>query len=334
MHTLPVTEHSRGNAPAVTSLDPQETNDVLPAHCFHEPDPRRSETSITFRHRMYTWHRTKVVRSFERIMVHESRIFSYMGCGSGGWVVQSRTEPDRFALRSDTCHDRWCPACSKSRSMTLRANLDPLLKHKAVRFVTLTLRSREESLGVMLDRLNDSFVTLRKLKLWRDAVDAGVAFTEVKIGKDSRQWHAHLHVLIIGRYLPQEQLKQAWLAITGDSHIVDVRVVKDDAKVAQYVTKYCTKPGDNDLYRDENALDEAIIALKGRRLVTTIGAWRGVRLLRNDTISDWEPVMPWPELLRRCRDCDPIAVDIYKLITRNEWIADDTDIDDTRAPPF
>lgn len=289
---------------------------------------------MSFRHRMYAWHRKRVVQSFERLMVHESRMFAYLGCGTGAWIMQSQTDPERFALRAECCHDRWCPACAKSRAMVLRCNLEPLIKGKVVRFITLTLKHDDAFLTDKLDRLHECFQALRKLQLWKNSVVGGVAFIEVKHNSESRAWHPHIHVLCVGTYLRQDLLKAAWLAVTGDSSIVDIRLVKDETTVARYVTKYLTKPGDNSLYRDDWALDEAIRALKGRRLVTTFGTWRGHALLKNASMDDWTPVMPWPDLLRRCRDHDPVAIAIYTSVCHVEWIADETHVDDARPPPF
>lgn len=319
---------------ALTSLEPQETKSAPHPMALPGEHHRARESSVAFRHRAYEWHRTKVIRAFEVNMTHESRVYAYLGCGTGTWVMRSRTDPEHFALRSECCHDRWCPACSKSRAMVLRCNLEPLLKGHAVRMVTLTLKHSDDPLSVTLDRLHASFDALRERSLWTNAVTGGVAFIEVKHNPDTSRWHPHLHVLCIGTYLPQKLLKADWLAVTGDSHIVDVRLVKDEGKIVQYVTKYITKPCPNDLYRDSHALAEAIRALKGRRLVTTFGTWRGHALLKNRSLDDWEPVMPWPELLRLCRDADPIAIDIYHAVSKNEWIADDTQLDTTRAPPF
>lgn len=319
---------------APTSLEPQETNRTRHPMALPNEHHRARESSVAFRHRMYAWHRTKVVRAFERIMVHESRVFAMLGCGTSAWIMQSAADPERFALRSECCHDRWCPACAKSRAMVMRANLEPLLKGQAIRFVTLTLKHDEMPLQQKLDRLQDSFDKLRRMAVWTDAVQGGAAFVEVKHNDDTRRWHPHLHVLCVGRYLPQESLKAAWLAVTGDSHVVDVRLVRDENTVSRYVTKYLTKPGNNDLYRNEDALCEAIIALKGRRMVTTFGTWRGHALLKNKDLNDWTPVMPWPELLAKCRAGDPIAIDIYRLVSKFEWVADQTEVDESRAPPF
>ena len=320
--------------PDSTFLETQETKVGQSSELLGNKAVRAHESSVAFRHRMYEWHRKRVVQAFERLLIHESRMYAYLGCGSGAWVVRSRTEPDRYALRSECCHDRWCPACSKARAMVLRSNLEPLLQGRTIRFVTLTLKHDDSPLAGKLDRLQDHFKTLRTYALWKEHVDAGIAFVEVKHNSETGRWHPHLHVLTVGRFLRQQQLRDAWLAVTGDSHVVDVRLVKDESEVAKYVTKYVTKPCGNELYRDSEALDQAILALKGRRMVTTFGAWRGKKLLHNDSLTDWEPLMSWPELLRSCRMGDAVSIEIYVSVTRREWCADDTSIDSARPPPF
>lgn len=319
---------------SLTSLEGLETNGRESTETLPARPNRTNESSIAFRHSGAQWHREKVVRAFDQLMVHEMRLYSYLGCGSGGYVVQSEKDPSKYSMRSDTCHDRWCPACARARATVLRRNLEPLLKDQTIRMITLTLKNNKDSLKQKLEKLETSFSRLRRMAIWTGSVTAGVAFVEVKIGKQSRCWHPHIHALVIGSFIAQSALRDAWLAVTADSHIVDIRLVSDPTKIAQYITKYCTKPADNELYRDQEALCEAIRALKGRRMCTTFGKWRGIGLLKNDTIGDWIPVMPWRELLKLCRMGDNKAIDIYRQVSKLEWVADPVSIEFELPPPF
>lgn len=285
----------------LTLLDNRETYVPETAVALYSRLSAVSDSCVSFRHRKHQWHRTKVLDAFARLEISEIRGTAYARCGSNAWLVQSRSEKRDFSLRSDCCHDRWCPACAKTRACVIRSNLEPLLKDRTIRLVTLTLKHTDAPLTDRVSRLFDCFSRLRKLKLWTEAIDGGVAFTEVKINPDTLRWHPHIHAITVGRYLPLQRLKAAWLAVTGDSHIVDVRIVKDPGKVASYVTKYCTKPADNDLYRIPNALDEAIVALKGRRLITTFGIWRSVALLHWESKEEWSAILEWPEFIKRIK---------------------------------
>lgn len=336
-----------------TSLDPLETSlpddtydvpvqephaDVpvfVDQHGFSYPpiknDPRQHESSIEFRHRQYQWHRDKVLRAFHAMMLHENRRIAYECCGNGGWVVQSATDPEKFAVRSNTCRDRWCPACGRARAAVMQRNLEPLLAGRTIRMVTLTRKHTDRPLKSQLTDLYECFTRLRRTHNWSNAVDAGVAFCEVKRNAERDEWHPHLHVLVVGRYVSQAILKRDWLAITKDSHVVDVRIVRNQVDVCRYVTKYLTKPCNNDVYRCAGSLREAIRALKGVRMATTFGDWRGSRLMRNDTIDEWVPIMPWDRLLERCRIGDADAIAMYIAITRTSWEANPTEIEGTPA---
>lgn len=326
-------DYQRSMGFVCTPLVPIETKGSDPATRLISDDGQELESSMDFRHSGTKLLRARVLLSFERLMIGGNRLHNYLHCGSGGWIMQSLTDPDRYTVRCQTCRDRWCPACAKSRAMVLRCNLEPLIASQTVRFITLTLKHNDETLRQRLDKLFSCFKRLRKLPIWNDSVLAGVAFTEVKINKDTRRWHPHIHCLVTGKYLPLGQLQDAWLAVTGDSNIVDIRIVKDADTIAHYVTKYCTKPADGKLYNDPEALDAAIEALKGRRLVTTFGAWRGLPLLRNDTIDDWECVMPWPELMRLCRIGDEKARFVYRQVLRRDYECNDTTEFHARPPP-
>jgi hypothetical protein len=160
---------------------------------------------------------------------------------------------------------------------------------KSLRFITLTLKHGVGPLKTQIDRLGTCFTRLRHRKLWQSAVGGGASFVEIKRSKDGRHWHPHLHIVVEGRYLAQSALSADWLAVTGDSYVVDIRMIRDAAKVGSYVVKYASKPLDRSLYANPDWLDEAMIALRGRRLVATFGSWSHLALTAaGDDPGDWE----------------------------------------------
>ena len=295
----PGTTHTTSMGFSGTLLDNRETTGTESALDLYRRLSASDNSCVSFRHRKHEWHRDRVLASFGRLEIDEIRQRAYASCGSNAWLVQSESEKREFALRSDCCHDRWCPACAKTRASIIRHNIQPLIEQRTCRFITLTLKHTDEALTDRISRLFSSFARLRKLKLWTDSIDGGAAFTEVKINTETGRWHPHIHAIAVGRYLPLQRLKAAWLACTGNSHIVDIRIIKDPHKVASYVTKYVTKPADNNLYRIPEALDEAIVAMRGRRLVATFGTWRATALLRWEARDEWRPVLEWPEFIKR-----------------------------------
>jgi len=178
---------------------------------------------------------------------------------------------------------------------------------KVLRFVTLTLKTSPAPLGEQLDRLYKCFKQLRDLALWRKNVTGGILFLELTIGRDGG-WHPHLHILASGSYLPQDALSAAWLKITGDSYIVDVRLVRNPAIAASYVAKYASKVVPASLTHDEPHLVEAILALRGRRTFSPFGSWTGWQLSKPppDDCS-WDIVAPLNQLLAAANGGDPEA---------------------------
>jgi hypothetical protein len=152
-----------------------------------------------------------------------------------------------------------------------------------------------------------------------DHVSGGVQILEVKLGQDAL-WHVHLHCLLEGQYLDQRQLSAEWYATTGDSFIVDVRRCGEGE--VKYAAAYAGKPLDASIFADEGKLDEAVVALKGVRLVTTFGEWRGldVDAPDPDAPTDWVTVAPLCRLLNDARRGDRWALALLGQLTRHRPI--------------
>ena len=117
-------------------------------------------------------------------------------------------------------------------------------------------------------------------------------FTEIKIGRDGR-WHVHCHIIAESSFLDSQELSREWHSVTGDSPVVDVRAIKDLDHAARYVAKYGSKPCDRSVLFQPSRLIEAITALRGSRMCTTFGEWRGRKLSSPNEDTDnigWEEV--------------------------------------------
>ena len=299
---------SHGNPSSTTttrkpmlSLDPLETS--LPAvqteiasEAIREVE--RSEWTGTtlaslssiFRHSGWAPVRKRVYASLRRTMQPVNRIISFESCGDAIRVLVDKADPNHYKLAGNYCHDRWCTPCATERARVVARNILDLAGPNRLRFMTLTLRAKPVSLELRIRDLRSFFSRLRKTRLWKRSVKAGIACLEVKRYATVEAWHCHYHVLFEGRYIVREELAAAWKAITGDSDIVDVRLARDRQNVARYITKYVSKPLDMTYTRTDELLDEAVEALKGVRLVDTFGAWRGVRLTQVDGDAEWTDV--------------------------------------------
>ena len=136
-------------------------------------------------------------------------------------------------------------------------------------FLTLTLKIVPSGdVDAEVSRILASFRKLRQRKVW-NAKD-GIASIEIlKKGEDS--WYVHIHALIDSKWMDQKALSDAWLDITGDSSVVDIRRVKSERRQAlREVLKYQTK------IWELNEEDKEFIekTFKHRRFIYTFGIKR------------------------------------------------------------
>ena len=243
-----------------------------------------------FRHSSWQHFRIRVACAMYEVYGISSAVDAFCNCGERMIVLKSTSDPTLHRVVPSSCKSRWCKPCYATRAALLRTRLAARLDNRPVRFVTLTLRASDESLKSVIDRLYKSFRALRVLPIWKNRVFGGAAFLEVKRGENSGGWHAHLHMLTQGRYLPQADLSKAWLSVTGDSPIVDIRIVRDRRCVLQYVTKYATKSNGLDSSLADADLVEIVSSLRGRRTIITFGTWKSYALLHQEPGDEWEMV--------------------------------------------
>lgn len=241
----------------------------------------------TFRHSGWRHNRNLVYRALQRTLQSFSRRQAFSQCGAHAFVFRTLEKPYNYRLGGSSCHDRFCIPCARDRSRCLATNVLKVLADRQARFLTLTLKHRDEPLPETVDRLYDSFRKLRAHAFWKRHVTGGCAFLELKWSTRSEEWHVHLHALVHGRYVPRDDLRREWYKCTGDSFVVDVRFVKDQASVGRYVTKYVSKPVNDTFLNRRELLDEAVEATHNRRLALTFGDWRGIKLTESPEPGDW-----------------------------------------------
>lgn len=112
-------------------------------------------------------------------------------------------------------------------------------------------------------------------------VIAGVYSTEIKKGKNSNIWHPHIHLLIISdRIIDYSDAIQEWKDITLDScniHFDPITPENMDTSFVE-VFKYALKFSDMP-FKDNY---EAFQAIRGKRLLGSFGAFRGLETVEID----------------------------------------------------
>lgn len=313
------------------SLDPPETN--LEIRLAAQPlGYNHTSASLRFRHTGWQRDRQRVYDALIRTDQPGPVRQDFRDCGLHAYVLQSSTDPTVYRVAGSTCHHRFCLPCGQQRSRTIAMNVLDRLHGQRARFLTLTMRSTTESLASLLTKLTNAFARLRTRAFWKHHVTGGVAFTEIKWNATLQRWNVHLHAIIQGRYMKVGLLSQLWKQITGDSLIVDLRAITDERMVARYITKYASKPLSHTVLHEPHRLDEAILALKGRRLATTMGDWRGVLLTPTQDEDSWVNLGSLTQMYQQASEGNASAITILSSLNAPD-VPTTVAIPMTRAPP-
>lgn len=319
-----------------TPLDPHETtvdvdhpdpNPIHPGHGDHSTsvtlrshDLRLTgsaaalRSSTAFRHSGWAPIRRRVWQALKDTGVPQQRLERFEACGNRAWVVSPSDDPRRFKIIGNYCRDRFCTPCATARSHFIADQLYDVIRDERIRFVTLTIKTGDASLTHYLDKLRASFRRLRQTKLWKNCVRDGVSMQEIKWNTDTHRWHPHLHLLVTGRYIPVQALRNAWKKATGDSFVVDVQCLRNSMDGARYVSKYATKAIDNATLRNPTRLREAIHALHGKRTFLLFGAWRKVSMKPPSMSGNWEYVVTLDKLCSLLSVRNDYAIQVFHCL--------------------
>lgn len=297
-----------------SSLDASEKESRLVPVASRGIFPYECSPGERFRHSGWSRFRGLLLESLKRTMQPINRIACWESCGYKCYLLQSIDHPKQFKVAGSNCHDRFCQPCARLRSQCIAGALVDHIGDRTVRLVTLTLKHRRASLSDSLDRLYTCFSKLRRTQCWMRAVEGGAAFIELTWSERSGDWHPHLHVLCTGRYLAHQELKNAWYRVTGDSHIVDIRLARDKGQVTSYVTKYVTKVISNTYINRPDLLDEAVCALKGRKLCLTFGSWRGLLLTFSSDDTGWVNIGSYDKWMSAALRGDSEALSVIDVV--------------------
>lgn len=255
------------------------------------------------------------------------------------------------------CRSRYCAICNKAKSMLWLAKLYPYLRAwldsgNYIVFVNYTIRDREnlkDGLQVLQNAWRHMTNRCRTTaKEFKKRYDGGMKSLEIKIGENSKQWHPHLHTMVLKRKYSKDDyefLSPAWSksieAVGGGKYgtpeqegIVylesfsayskrggkklsyEERLLKSIMEVAKYMTKF-------DYVNDTpEHLQEMYYSCKGVRQMSTWGVLykiprevdKMLETMDNEQITDFV-----------CQVCghDKCTVEkLYKSVWQDEYIFD------------
>lgn len=304
--------------PPKRTREPKDSPNIKAASQYwdHHLQPATPHETL-FRHSGWSPKRDKIRKYLLSIGTREKAMDMWDQCGGECSVMWSETA-QKHKLAANYCHSRHCEPCMRAKANRLAANLKNRLEQNPkgrYRFITLTLRHSRKPLKEQLKRLYLCFKLLRKTKMWKATQIGGALTVEVKWKSDSRKWHPHLHIIAEGSFIEQRALSNAWEKITGDSKIVDIRILKSGKDAAHYVSKYVTKGTSNEVWNDTDAAQEWLVSSKGLRCCATFGKWRGFKLLAIDkSITDWQPVCSLDSLMARVKSGEEAAIQLMLIL--------------------
>lgn len=282
---------------------------------------------IRWHHGGWWARRQKLIGALGTAPRFAKRLEALQCCGTLSYIERNdATEALRVTGRY--CHDRLCARCAAAKSARMQRTIEAAAADAGtVRLVTLTLKHRPGvPLSAMIDRLYTCFRLLRATRVWKDRVTASLAVLELKLSQQGA-WHVHFHCVAKGDFIPQRELSASWLAVTGDSSIVDVRVVPS-GKAAGYVAKYLAKPIPASAWDSLPHLLDAIDSLKGRRLLVKTGEWHGHDFgddATTEEVGKWRPIGLLAKFILRAQAGDAMSRMYLQLLRP----ADDPDRDTT-----
>lgn len=227
-------------------------------------------------------------------------------------------------VAGDSCRDRWCVMCCAQKQAFAKDQAAMYIKSlKAPRFLTLTLKNNESDLKSQVTFLQQSFTKLRNRAYWKKNVTGGIWFLEVKRGKNSEQWHPHLHILLDGNYMEQGRLSALWELVTFGSPIIYITRISDVEHAAKYVAKYSAKPA---VLKNMPLADrmETIQALFRKRLCGTFGTAKSITLTppKVEVTTEWDYIGHYDDVVRKAEK-DPAARAVMVAYNNYEPLSED-----------
>jgi hypothetical protein len=258
--------------------------------------PAAEEFELEYRHGDRKKRRVAITAAMRAAGYPANRIERFENCGGAARVVENASS-GQFKVRAFYCHDRWCEKCSSPRTLGIADNLVAALGRSPVPgvCVVLTTVHTDDPLPVQVNGLLKNFRKLRETSLWKSAILGGAYFLQMHVADSDGRWHVHVHCVLqcvqhFGKaaWLDALDLSATWFTITGDSSNVHVSQIKDVQHAAREACRYACRPIDDDATDDTDSLAEMMRAIGGRRLCSTIGTWRGMKLNAKPAVDESE----------------------------------------------
>jgi plasmid rolling circle replication initiator protein Rep len=182
------------------------------------------------------------------------------------------------------CSFRFCPFCAGRRSQKFVDKYFPLTSLFIRRYseftgqtgrvtpchLTLTQAHRiGETYKETRKRLLENFKKLNRNKFWNEHFAGALVAVESTLSNDGSH-HAHLHLIAFRRsFFDVTLLRDEYLKITGDSHVLRLDEITDLQAGLKEVIKYSVKPQDIEKFSVEDL--KQLLETKGAKNLFAIG---------------------------------------------------------------
>ena len=231
------------------------------------------------------------------------RAEQFVECRNYAWFARHK-ETGKVRVVSNACRLRWCPVCAIAKTNTIHAEVSDWLRGvRSPKFLTLTSKHTSASLAAQIAALYKHFRLFRQHKQISRVIRGGIWFFQLKRSGPRHEWHPHLHCVLDADYISQRLLSIEWQRTTGDSFVVDIRAVKSERKVVNYVSRYCARPAKLADFESPDAI-EMFTVLHGKRLCGSFGSGREVsmRPRRCEDFTEWERFGSWSYVVSNRRN--------------------------------
>ncbi len=92
-------------------------------------------------------------------------------------------------------------------------------------------------------------------------------------------FNLHVHAIVYGHFVPQDQISRLWHELTGDSHVVWINQIRNPRQAVNYLLKYITKPPK---LKNPEDLAHYLSILVGMRRVRTWGIFYGCSVAKKE----------------------------------------------------
>jgi hypothetical protein len=196
-----------------------------------------------------------------------------------------------------------------------------------ISLMTFTVRD-SDNLKNQIDMLNDCWKALKDNRSTRNKfklrIIGGLKALEVKIGKNSGKWHAHLHFLLVHPKTYEKDyywIQPAWKYLTNGEGSVEIHKIKarKNQSLGIYgaileVTKYLSSPDKKTLSITDEQFKEMFNTLYRKRSKATFGLLRGTDKKIEELILDEKE----KDIIDfACRLCQSTEYEFTELLTEH-----------------